>query len=149
MLKNFLRNRKGNSMVEFALATPIALVLCVGAADFGRMFTESAILAGASNAGAIYGYRNVGYASDAGGIQGAILTDAAQLKGVGSAAQQLCDCPDAPKTWVSCNGAVCTGYGKPRVYLRARAMKSFDTIGSYPGVPAHVNLDMSSYMRVQ
>ena len=149
MLKNFLRNRKGNSMVEFALATPVALMLCIGAADFGRMFTESAILAGASNAGAIYGYRNVGTASDAFGIQGAVLTDAAQLTGVSAATQQLCDCPDAPKTWVSCNNTVCTGYGKPRAYLRSRAVTNFTTLGFYPGVPSQVGIDMSAYLRGQ
>lgn len=149
MLRKLLRNRKGNSMVEFALATPIALVLCIGAADFGRMFTESAILTGAANAGAIYGYRTVGHAADYDGIRTAILTDASQLNGVAASTEQLCDCPDAPKTWVSCNDTVCSGYGKPRAYLRSRAVKSFDTLGFYPGVPSQVSIDMSAYMRVQ
>ncbi len=149
MLKQLFRNRKGNSLVEFALATPVALVLCVGAADFGRMFTESAMLAGAANAGAIYGYRTVGYAADISGIRNAVQTDVAQLSGVSAAAQQVCDCPDAPKTWVSCNDTVCTGYGKPRAYLRSRATKTFKTMGFYPGVPSRVAIDMSAYLRVQ
>jgi len=149
MRKELFLNRKGNSMVEFALATPVALVLCVGAADFGRMFTESAILAGAANAGAIYGYRTVGYAAETSAIQNAILTDAAELSGVAGSTEQLCDCPDAPRTWVSCNDTVCSGYGKPRAYLRSRAKKSFETLGFYPGVPSEVSIDMSAYLRVQ
>ena len=149
MLKNLFRNRNGNSMVEFALATPIAFLLCVGAADFGRMFTESAILAGSANAGAIYGYRTVGTATDGEGIESAILADSAQLSGVAAKWEQLCDCPSAPGTWVSCNNTVCNGYGKPRTYLRSRATKSFETLGVYPGVPSQVSIDMSAYMRVQ
>ena len=149
MLNRFFRTRKGNSMVEFALATPVALVLCLGAADFGRMFTESAMLAGAANAGALYGYRNVGYASDTAGIGAAIEGDVTQLRGVSSTATQLCDCPDNPAVWVSCNDTTCGDYGKPRAYLRARAKKSFKTMGFYPGVPSQVAIDMSSYMRIQ
>ena len=149
MLTSILRNQKGNTLVEFAVATPIAMVLCFGAGDFGRMFVESAILAGAANAGAIYGYRNVSTAADSSGIQNAILIDSAQLSGVTASTEQLCDCPDAPKTWVSCNDTVCTNYGKPRAYLRARAAKKFETLGVYPKIPSKVNIDMSAYMRVQ
>ena len=150
MLKSLLRNQKGNSLVEFAIATPIAMVLCFAAGDFGRMFTESAILAGAANAGAIYGYRNVGVAADVAGIQSAILTDASQLSGVGAASEQLCDCPDSPGAWISCNDTVCAnGYDKPRAYLRTRATKSFQTLGVYPNIPSEVSIDMSAYMRIQ
>jgi Flp pilus assembly protein TadG len=149
MLTSILRNQKGNSLVEFAVAMPIAMVLCFAAGDFGRMFVESAILAGAANAGAIYGYRNVSTAADASGIQNAILIDSAQLSGVTASTEQVCDCPDAPKTWVSCNDTVCVNYGKPRAYLRARAAKQFETLGVYPNIPSLVNIDMSAYMRVQ
>ena len=150
MFQSFLRNQKGNSLVEFAVATPIAMMLCFAAGDFGRMFVESAVLAGAANAGAIYGYRNVSTAADSSGVQGAILADSAQLSGVSASSEQLCDCPDAPKTWVACVGTVCpNGYGKPRTYLRARAAKTFETLGMYPKIPSQVNIDMSAYLRVQ
>jgi Flp pilus assembly protein TadG len=150
MLKSIIRNQKGSTLVEFAVATPIAFVLCFAAGDFGRMFTESAILAGAANAGAIYGYRNVGYASDSSGIQSAILTDAAQLSGVSASSSQVCDCPDAPGAWISCNDTTCSnGYDKPRAYIRARATKSFETLGVYPNIPSQVAIDMSAYMRIQ
>lgn len=150
MFKSLIRNQKGNSLVEFAVATPVALMLCFAAGDFGRMFTESAILAGAANAGAIYGYRNVRYAADTTGIQTAILTDAAQLSGVTAESQQVCDCPDAPRNWISCNDTVCpNGYDKPRAYLRSRAMKKFETLGVYPNIPSEVDIDMSAYLRIQ
>ena len=150
MLKSLIRNRQGNSLVEFAIATPIAMMLCFAAGDFGRMFTESAILAGAANAGAIYGYRNVGHAADSSGIQQAILQDSSQLSGVFALTEQVCDCPDNPKVWISCNNTTCSnGYDAPRAYVRARAVKSFSTLGVYPKIPSQVTIDMSAYMRVQ
>jgi Flp pilus assembly protein TadG len=149
MLRSFIRNQKGNSLVEFAVTMPLAMVLCFAAGDFGRMFTEAAILAGAVNAGAIYGYRNVNYSADDPAIQSAILTDSAQLSGVTADSDQLCDCPNAPGVWISCNDTMCTDYGKPRVYLRASATKPFATLGLYPDIPSQVTISTAAYMRVQ
>ena len=144
-----MRDERGGSMVEFAIVAPVLALLCFGAADFGRLFVESAVLAGAANAGAYYGYRTNPISGDDPGVRQMVLDDSTQLQGVTATYQRVCDCPDAPGTLVDCITASCPNYGPPRMYVRAGAQKQFDTIVKYPGIPGTVNLDLAGYMRVQ
>ncbi|MEZ5366774.1 MAG: hypothetical protein R2748_31650 [Bryobacterales bacterium] len=78
------------------------------------------------------------------------MQDAKNSSRACSLTEQVCDCPDNPKVWISCNNTTCSnGYDKPRAYVRSRAVKSFSTLGVYPNVPSQVTIDMSAYLRVQ
>jgi Flp pilus assembly protein TadG len=48
MLKNFTKNEKGQAMVEFALITPLLILLLCGIIDFGWIFGNQMML---NNAG--------------------------------------------------------------------------------------------------
>lgn len=144
-----LENQKGNAIVEFALATPVMMLMALDAADFGRLFVESAILASASSAGAVQGYRTTKDAIDAAAMEQSILSDIGGLDGVTAHAETFCDCPDNPGLEVACTTTTCPGYGFPRVYVKSTASKDFQTLGRYIGIPSDVDIDINSYLRVQ
>jgi hypothetical protein len=54
MLKKFTRNEKGQAMVEFALITPLLILLLCGIIDFGWIFGNQLILNNASRDTARY-----------------------------------------------------------------------------------------------
>src|SRR6266550_1150175 len=76
-----MRSERGNSAIEFALATPILLGLLVPVADLGMAFTQQIQVQQAAQAGAQYALLH-GYSSSA--ISNAI-TAATNLSGVSAA----------------------------------------------------------------
>ncbi|MGA1147478.1 MAG: TadE/TadG family type IV pilus assembly protein [Candidatus Nanopelagicales bacterium] len=138
----------GGAMVEFAVTLPVVVMMTLGAADFGRLFMESAVLSNASAAGAVFAYRTTKAAANLAGAEAAVLNNVKGLDSISASVTKLCDCPSAPRTWVSCS-STCTGYGSPRIYVRSSAIQSFDTLGVYPGVPEQVDMTISTWLRVQ
>lgn len=149
MLRKLFRDTRANAMVEFGVALPILTLMAFGAADFGRLFVESAILAGASKSGAVQGYRTTRDSTDTGAIEARIMADVGNLPGVTATGASYCDCPDNPGVAVSCTTTTCTGYGLPRVYVKSTAAKTLTTLGSYPGIPNSVKMSINTYLRVQ
>ncbi len=149
MLRRLIQDTRGNAMVEFGIVLPILTLMAFGAADFGRLFIESAILAGASKSGVVQGYRTTKDSTDTAAMESRILADVGELPGVTATGSSYCDCPDNPGVAVSCTTTTCTGYGLPRVYVKATASKTLTTLGRYPGVPNEVNMSLNSYLRVQ
>lgn len=149
MLKRLIRDTRGNAMVEFGVVLPILTLMAFGAADFGRLFIESAILAGASKSGAVQGYRTTKDSTDTTAMQNRILADVGNLRGVTGTGSSYCDCPDNPGVAVSCTDTTCAGYGIPRVYVKSTAAKTLQTLGRYPGIPNSVNMSINTYLRVQ
>lgn len=151
MLRYFYRlwcSRKGATMIEFAVTLPLVMIVGFGAADYGRIFMETGVLATASGAGAVHAYRSTRHAADLGSAEAAVLNNVNGLKSVTAEVTKLCDCPSAPGAWISCS-STCSGYGSPRIYVRSRATKDFDTLGQYPGIPDHVDMGISTWLRVQ
>jgi Flp pilus assembly protein TadG len=64
--------KPGVSLVEFALATPLLLLLMVGTIDLGRMFFDYIELRSAAIEGATYGSRNP---SNTGGITAEVINN--------------------------------------------------------------------------
>jgi Flp pilus assembly protein TadG len=56
-MDRWIREQRGQSLVEFALALPVLLVLLLGLADFGRAFYYTSTIANAARAGAEYAAR--------------------------------------------------------------------------------------------
>ena len=48
----FIRNTRGNAMVEFALVLPLLLLLCFGITEFGRAWMTKSVLTSAAREGA-------------------------------------------------------------------------------------------------
>lgn len=57
--------QSGQSLVEFALALPVLLLILLGLADFGRAFYYTTAIAGAARAGAEYAAKNAGAGANA------------------------------------------------------------------------------------
>jgi Flp pilus assembly protein TadG len=148
VIKRFLQDRRGGAMLEFAVTLPILMLVSFGAADFGRLFLETSVIANASGAGAVYAARSTREASDLGGAESAVLANVNGLQSVAADVSKVCDCPAAPGAWISCS-STCSGYGLPRIYIRSKASKSFDTFTKYPGIPDHVDIGISTWLRVQ
>jgi Flp pilus assembly protein TadG len=72
LLRPFCRDRarKGQSLVELAICTPMLMLLLLGTLDVGRVFFDYISLRNAVVEGATYGTR---HPSDAGGIQQAVV----------------------------------------------------------------------------
>jgi Flp pilus assembly protein TadG len=55
-----MQEQDGQSLVEFALALPVLLLILLGLADFGRAFYYTTAIANAARAGAEYAAKNAG-----------------------------------------------------------------------------------------
>jgi Flp pilus assembly protein TadG len=60
-----MAEQAGQSLVEFALALPVLLLILLGLADFGRAFYYTTAIANAARAGAEYAARNAGAGANA------------------------------------------------------------------------------------
>jgi len=141
-----LRSRRGAATLEFAVVGVTLVMLGLGAADFGRLYYESIAVTGAAEAGALFGSRNPETARDSEAVRAFVAADLgpdAEIE-----ADFYCDCPDRPGAAVAC-GASCPSYGEPRLYVRTRVSKRFQTIGRYPGIPFETPLGATSVMRVR
>ena len=141
--------RRGGAMVEFALTMPLLLLMAVAAGDFSRVFWESSVMSRASATGAKYGAQDNRTSSDYTAMQRLSNNSASHLESATATADRVCDCPDAPGTWVDCLATSCPNYGQPRAYSRVGVAKTFSTMGYYPGLPQTTSLRLRSYMRVQ
>lgn len=145
-----IRNpRRGGAMVEFALTMPLLLLLAVAAGDFSRIFWESSVMSRAAATGAKYGAQDNRTSSEYVTMKRLSDNSASHLESATATADRVCDCPDAPQTWVDCLATSCPNYGQPRAYSRVQMAKTFSTMGYYPGLPQTTSLRLRSYMRVQ
>jgi Flp pilus assembly protein TadG len=60
-----MAGQAGQSLVEFALALPVLLLILLGLADFGRAFYYTTAIANAARAGAEFAARNAGAGANA------------------------------------------------------------------------------------
>ena len=159
---NNRRTNRGSSLVEFAIAVPLLFMLAMGATDFGRLFFHAITVANAAGTGAFYGAQGNVYAADFNAMEDRASEDAANIDGVNASASQFCECPPAgaddftsAPTPISCDMAATAGacpnggYGLPAVYVRLDAIKTFKTLGPYPGIPSTVDTKREAFMRVQ
>ena len=144
---------RGGAMVEFALAFPLLLLMCLGATDFGRLFFHAVTVANAASVGAFYGAQSNVASAQFSQMEMRATEDAANLTGVTATATRFCECPGETPTAVSCsqatNPAACPGYGPPRAYVRTDARQTFQTVVNSPGIPASTVVGRNAFMRVQ
>ena len=156
-MKPGMRNNRGTASIELALTLPLLVLLTIGTIDFGRLFYHGIAVASSAHAGAFYGAQANLYAKDSAGIEAMVSSSAEDLSSIATTAEHYCDCPDSPAAGpddaanvVACATTVCqNGYDVPRVFVRARVQHTFETVATYPGVPASPVINHSSYMRVQ
>lgn len=151
---------RGAAIVEFAIMFPVLVMMCMGAADFGRLFFHAVTVTQAAGTGVFYGAQGGFTSGRFSQMQQEAEDDADDLDRMGTVsatADRYCDCPDAPATGpadtnaVDCITGTCTtnGYGPPRVFVRTRVQQTFRTFGRYPGIPYGVDVGERAFLRVQ
>lgn len=138
--------QRGSALIEATIFTPLFILVFLGIADYGRVFSQAVIVANAAFAGAVYGSRT-GQWSNTAGMVTAAKNDSGRLASFGAAASNYCTCSPGG-THVSCT-STCTGYGAPIQYVQVTATATFKTIVNYPLLPHTVPLSVTSILRVQ
>ena len=141
--------RRGNAIVEFAVASSAVFLMALGAVDFGRMFYDSIAIAAAAQAGVQRGTFSHLAANETTSIESATAAALTDTSGASISSEQFCDCPDNPGVAVDCKTARCTGYGLSRMYIHVRVEKDFDVFGPWPGIPEKTEIDLSNWTRVR
>ena len=136
----------GVASVELALLAPMLILLFTGVWDFGRALNESARLASAAHAGALYGTQSAAFAGDTDGIVQAVRNDAADTtNALQVVAQQVCQCPSGGE--IDCTGS-CGAGGAVRLFVQVQVTDSFQTLFPYPFVSNPMTLSKQATWRV-
>ncbi len=139
---SWLSNNKGNAVVEFALITPVLLVMIVGLVDAGRAIEANARLGSGISAGLHYALAD-SYASAQ--IEAAAVSASRYADGeVSVAATRVCECPDGSA--VACTGTCDAGY--KRIFVQIDMVRSQPTLFSYPVIGDEVTVSRSGSLQV-
>jgi len=151
------RSERGAAFVELAIATPLLVLIIVGAVDFARVFYMAMVLQNAARAGAQYGASSVGRSTETGNDTGNISLTAktsanVSIGTISAFSSRLCQC--ATNTGVFSAAALgcsdpCTGQHLV-LTVTVTAAKDFSLISAYPlpGVPHTFNLSRAATLRV-
>lgn len=145
--KHLKNEARGAAMVEFALATPVLLLLTIGAVDFGRAYYQSVTISHAADTGAFYGAQNNIRSVHNTEITQMAVSDASDVGTVSATPGLVCRCPNGSQ--VNCITGTCSGYGAPRVYVTCEVQKGFSLLAKIPGVPDMFTVKRKAFMRVQ
>ena len=138
------RRRRGNAMLEAALATPMLFLLLSGVIDFGRAFYFTDIAAGAARAGTQYGIISSANAGNTAGMEQAARDEAAGVpSGIFSATASFF-CQDSGGTTVSC----VTNPGAEE-YVQVVTHINYALVIPWPGLANPLVIGGISVMRVQ
>jgi Flp pilus assembly protein TadG len=144
------RAQSGAALVEFALTTPLLMLLLIGIIEIGRFAYFSILVGNAAHAGAFYGSQSLTTAGDTSGMQTAVLNDGQSISGLSAS--------PAPTIFFQCwNGttaqasttATCSQTGYHAVeYVQVSATGRFNSMFNWPGLPQQMNLTRTAIMRV-
>jgi Flp pilus assembly protein TadG len=148
--KNSTRNEKGSALVELALILPLMLLLFAGIVDLGRAFFYSNTVAGAAEAGALYGSQ---YPSDTTGMtntsnqaMSTAFGTAQDMSGINSLATYGCECSDGTGQSTAC-AVTPSCSGNLVYYVTVTSNATYKTLLPWPGVPSTFNLSSTVTMR--
>lgn len=123
------RRDRGQSLVEFSLCLPFLVAIALGSADAARATYSYMTVTNAAAAGALYGSRSAGYASDTTGITNAALAEA----------QGLSPAPAVAVALSADSGG----------YQRVAVTVTYDVeTAGWPGIPSPVTVSKTAVMRV-
>lgn len=120
-------DRRGNVLIEFALALPVLFLLLVGMLDLGRYSLEKSAMLQGAQAGAQYGILAYTESSNI----NSTASGATGLTGVTATNNVFCECVSG--TTVSCSTTCGTGQTLKR-YVTVTTTKSFSTVLSSPSL---------------
>lgn len=148
-IRNLLRSREANSIIETAFVMPVLVLLLLGAFDFGRAYYYAVEVSSAAHAAATYGIHNL---SDSAGMTSAAQLDAPDVSTLATTANYGCECFDGSAKSTSCTtpptscaeGSTAENYVN---YVQVKTTATYKPILVYPGLPTTFTLTGSAYMR--
>lgn len=143
-----LRTEAGQSLIEFAILTPIVLLLLVGAIEIGRLAYLSILVNNAAHAGVQYGAQNLATAADVLGMETAALNDGQNIAGLtvdSPPPSHFCTCADGSAS--SCQPTDCAGSHRI-VYVQVNTTGQFHSLIGFPGLPSSYTVNGQAVMRV-
>jgi Flp pilus assembly protein TadG len=152
---NIHGRQAGQSMVEMAIMLPFLLVLALGVIEMGRFMYIGILVGNAARAGAAYATESLVASVDTTGITTAADND---FSSNGQNASNLnvtstvsCGCESAGTiTTAACTGtgAGTCASGAWQVTVTVTASGTFNSLWSYPGIPASISVSRAATMRV-
>ena len=141
-------SERGGVLAEFAVVIPVALLLLLGAVDFGRVWALASASSNAAHAGAQYGSQNAQLAAD---INGMLAASDADENGLGIddfviTPERYCECSDGSD--IACDNK-CGGGTSPMVFVRVQIDSTFETLFDYPGIPSSVQISRRAVLRAR
>jgi Flp pilus assembly protein TadG len=134
--RDWRQKSRGQSLVEFALLTPLLVLFLALAADFGRAFTAYITIGSAAREGAAYGAISTTNSKDTAGMIAAAKADAGTIWGTNPTVTIVHSGNDATKdTW---------GYA----YVEVQVNYTFSPIIKIPPIPNSVAMNRKVRMRV-
>jgi len=145
-------NRSGAAAAEFALFSPIAILMIAGLVDYSKYIATRIELEQALRAGGQYAIKDF---LDAPAIRSAVAaaTDLTPLTVTyNPATDSFCECPDG--TGSLCPGndnyAACAGGERPGLYITIRGTTTFDPLfADLPGLAANMSVSQDLTLRVR
>jgi Flp pilus assembly protein TadG len=143
--------QRGAAVAEFAVSLPIAMLMLLGAADFGRVFVTATAASNAAQAGAQYGAQTKAHSADSTGIANIALSDL-QNSAIGNdgfevTSERHCECSGG--TTVDCDMGTCGPGVSKNVYVRVRVDTTFETLFDYPGIPPEIEIAREARLRAR
>ncbi|MEO8594342.1 MAG: TadE/TadG family type IV pilus assembly protein [Candidatus Solibacter sp.] len=139
------RRRGGSALVEFALVTPLLLLMLAGVLDYSRALTKAMAVANAARVGAQYGSASSTQSNDTAGIRAVALNSAPNFTGLTVTSRQVCQC--AGGSTVSCGGSC--GASKMQVYVQVDVQATSQAIFKYSGLPFTGSVASRATMRAR
>ncbi len=132
-------------MIEFALVTPLLLLLIAGVLDYSNALRTAMAVSDAARAGAQFGTLSTANSSDYTGMQNAARNSVPNLPGMTATATRLCRCSDGSP--VSCGGT-CIG-GGVRVYVSVTTHATVPNWFNYAALPFSGQVTGTAVMRAR
>jgi Flp pilus assembly protein TadG len=159
--------QSGQALIELAFVVPLLLVLALGVIEVGRYAYIAILVANAARAGADYGAQSNGQSIDTTGIQNAAFYDFAGATSGSTHTNGLtastltvtsvvsCGCNTGGAiTSASCDSTTnptagtCTGTANWVVFVSVTASGTFNSLFSYPGIPASITISRTATIPV-
>jgi len=146
---HFFQSQRGDSLLETAIAAPVLLLLTLGIVEFGRAWYLQNELAGAAQAGAIYGSQNP---TDTEGMETVAkdnapdVSSATDVSGFSATASWGCECSTTGVASASCASAPTCSYNVVD-YVLVTVSATYKPFVEWPGLPESIPLSEKIRMR--
>ncbi len=144
--RDFIENEEGVAATEFALLTPVLVLILMGVIDFGMYFNERMQMENLARASVDYVL--------AGGNENNIMQNVIvpnlddpeeEQSEIDMTIEDVCECDDGDT--VSCSTGSCGSGDYKRRFFSVNLSRNYSTVFPYPGIPA--SMEISGHARMQ